>query len=81
MRNDSRQTAAEFHELAAHAHRTAAAHHGKEDHQTSHEHSKQAVEYAYKALEWTQEVHRKPARAAGKAWRCVERYLRGETYE
>jgi len=34
MPNDSHQRAADFHELAAHTHRAAAAHHGKEDHQT-----------------------------------------------
>jgi len=43
MPNDSHQRAAEFHELAAHAHRAAAVRHGKEDHQTGHEHSKQAM--------------------------------------
>ena len=37
MPNDSHQRAAEFHELAAHAHRVAAVHHGKEDHLTAHE--------------------------------------------
>ena len=49
MPNDSHQRAAEFHELAAHAHRAAAVHHGKEDHQTRHEHSKQALEHADRA--------------------------------
>ena len=32
MPNDSHERAAEFHELAGHAHRAAAAHHGKDDH-------------------------------------------------
>jgi hypothetical protein len=35
MLNNSHQTAAEFHDLAALAHRAAAVHHGKEDHQTA----------------------------------------------
>jgi hypothetical protein len=46
MPNNSHQRAAEFHDLAAHAHRAAAVHHGKEDHQTAHEHSKEALEYS-----------------------------------
>ena len=66
MPNDSHQRAAEFHELAAHAHRAAAAHHGKEDHLTGHELSKQALEHANKASQWSQEAHRKSAKAAGK---------------
>ena len=43
MADDSHQRAAEFHELAAHAHRVAATHHGKEDHLTAHELSRQAA--------------------------------------
>src|ERR1035438_8899394 len=35
--HESQQIAAEHHDLAAHAHRTGAEHHGKEDHQTGHE--------------------------------------------
>jgi hypothetical protein len=38
--------------LAAHAHQAAAAHHGKEDHLTAHEQSRQAMEYASKAFEF-----------------------------
>ncbi len=34
---DSHQKAAEYHDLAAHAHRAAAAQHEKGDHQTGHE--------------------------------------------
>jgi hypothetical protein len=45
--------------MAAHAHRTAAAHHGKEDHQTGHEHSRQAMEYSEKAHKSSQEAHQK----------------------
>jgi hypothetical protein len=40
----SHQRAAELHELAAQAHRTASVHHGKEDHETGHELSKHALE-------------------------------------
>ena len=39
------QTASEFHELASYAHRSAAMHHGIEDHQTGHEDSKQGLEH------------------------------------
>jgi hypothetical protein len=66
MPNDSHQRAAEFRELAAHAHRAAAVHRGKEDHQTRHEHSKQAMEYANKALQWCEEAHQKSVKAASK---------------
>jgi len=42
MPNDSHQRAAEFQQQAAHAHRAAAVHHGKEDHLTEHQLSQQA---------------------------------------
>jgi hypothetical protein len=45
--------------MAAHAHRAAAAHHDKEDHQTGHEHSRQAMEYSEKAHTYSQEAHQK----------------------
>lgn len=64
--NDSHQRAAEFHELAAHAHRVAAVHHGKEDHLTAHELSKQALDHAKRALEWSEKAHRESAQAAAK---------------
>jgi hypothetical protein len=57
MPNESHQRAAEFHELPAHAHRAAAAHHEKEDHQSGHERCKQALEHANKAFQWSQEAH------------------------
>jgi hypothetical protein len=46
MPNASHQPAADIHQLAPHTHRAAAAHHGKVDHQTGCEHSKQALEHA-----------------------------------
>jgi hypothetical protein len=67
MPYDSHQRAAEFHELAAHAHRAAAVHHGKEDHLTGHELSKQALEHACKALQWSQEAHKKSAKSMEKS--------------
>jgi hypothetical protein len=47
--HESQQIAAEHHDLAAHAHRTGAEHHGKEDHLTGHENSRQVLEHADKA--------------------------------
>jgi hypothetical protein len=44
-----------------------ALHHGKEDHQTGHEHSKQALEHANKAFELSQEAHRESVKSAGKS--------------
>ncbi len=66
MSHDSHQIAVAYHELAPHAHRAVAAHHGKEDHQTGHAHSKQAIEHAKKAFEWSQEVHRKSTKGMGR---------------
>ena len=61
MTYDSHQRAAEFHEQAAHAQRAAAAGHGKGDHFTGHEQSKQAMEHARKAWEFSQEAHQQSA--------------------
>jgi len=55
-----------MHELAAHAHRAALASHGKGDHLTGHELSRQALEHAKKAFEWSQDAHRNSAESAGK---------------
>jgi hypothetical protein len=57
-RNDWHQRAAEFNDLAAHAHRVAATHHSKEDHQTGQELSRHAMEYSAKAYQYSQEAHR-----------------------
>jgi len=62
--NNSHQRAAEFHDLAAHAHRAAAVHHGKEDHRTAHEHSKEALEYSNKAHQRSEEAIKKSANTA-----------------
>ena len=66
MPYDSHQRAAEFHDLAAHAHRVAATHHGKGDHLTGHEYSRQAMEHSAKAYELAQEACRKSEIAAGQ---------------
>jgi hypothetical protein len=64
MAYDSHIRAAEFHELAAHAHRAAAAQHGKQDHFTGNEHSRQAMEDANKAHQATLEAFAKSAELA-----------------
>lgn len=51
MTYDSHQRAAEFHMLAAHAH------HGKGDHLTAHEQSRQAMEYTSKVFEFSKQAH------------------------
>lgn len=66
MPNDSDIRAAEFHELAAHAHRVAVTEHGKGDHLTGYEHSKQAMEHTNKAFEWAQAAHGKSVKSASK---------------
>ena len=47
--HESQQIAAEHRDLAAHAHRAGAEHHGKEDHLTGHESSRQGLEHSNKA--------------------------------
>ena len=46
--DQSQQIAAEHHDLAAHAHRSGAERHGKEDHLTGHESSRLALEHTNK---------------------------------
>ena len=46
---ESQQIAVEHRDLAAHAHRSGAEHHGKEDHLTGHESSRQALEHSNQA--------------------------------
>jgi hypothetical protein len=66
MPKDAHQKAAEYHDLAAHAHRVAATHHDKGDHKTGHEFSRQAMEHSAKAYELAQAAHRKSETAAVK---------------
>ena len=51
--------AAEQHELAAHAHRTAAEHNERGDNQTGNWHSERALEYSDLAYKLAQEAHDK----------------------
>jgi hypothetical protein len=50
---ENHQRAAELHDLAAHSHRSGEQH-GKQDHLTGHEHSRQALEYSEEAHRHTQ---------------------------
>ncbi len=54
---ESQQIASEHRDLAAHAHRSGSEHHGKEDHLTGHESSRQALEHSNQAYLHTQEEH------------------------
>jgi hypothetical protein len=66
MPRDSHQRAAEMHELAAHAYRAAAAHHGNGDHLTGHEQSRQALEHSAKAHQAAQEAWRESEASVAK---------------
>ena len=46
---ENHQHAAELHDLAGHAHRTAAEDHGKQDHPSGHERSREALEHPQSA--------------------------------
>jgi hypothetical protein len=47
---ESQQITAEHRDLAAHAHRSGAEHHGEEGHMTGYESSRQALEHTSKTL-------------------------------
>jgi hypothetical protein len=51
---ENHQRAAELHDIAAHAHRTAEEQRGKQDHLTGHELSRQALEHSQTAHQQTQ---------------------------
>jgi hypothetical protein len=57
--NDAHRKAAEQHELAAHAHRTAAEHNERGDNETGNWHAERAREYADHAYRLAQEAHSK----------------------
>jgi len=64
---ESQQIAAEHRDLAAHAHRAGAERHGKEDHLTGHESSRQALEHSNQAYLLAQQPHEKTRIAHGSA--------------
>ncbi len=57
--HESHRRAAEQHELAAHAHRTAAEHNEKGDNPTSNWHAERALEYSNHAYELAKDAHTK----------------------
>ena len=65
--HESQQIAAEHHDLAAHAHRAGAEHHGAEDHLTGHESSRQVLEHSNQAYLLSQEGHQKSKTEHGAA--------------
>ena len=54
--------AAEYHDLAAHAHRTAAEHNEKGDNETGNWHLDRAREYSDQASEIAEQIHPKSGR-------------------
>jgi hypothetical protein len=63
--HDSQQIASEHRDLAAHAHLTGAEHHGKQDHLTGHESSRQALEHSNKAYLHPLQEHQKAGAERG----------------
>ena len=61
---ESQQIAAEHGDLAAHAHQAGAERHGKEDHLTGHESSRQALEHSNQAYIRGQQEHERTRTAA-----------------
>jgi len=59
--NHAHLKAAEQHDLAARAHRTAAEHNEKGDNETGNWHAKRAMEYADHAYQLAKETHSKSA--------------------
>jgi hypothetical protein len=57
--HDTHQKIAELHELAAHAHLTAAEHNDKGDNETGNWHAQRALEYSDRAYKLAKEAHAK----------------------
>jgi hypothetical protein len=64
---ENHQRAAELHDLAAHAHRSAAEHNGQQDHLTPHELSRRALEHSEEAHRHSQEARKGTPPADQKA--------------
>lgn len=64
MPSSPHNRAAELHNLAAHAHMAAAVAHGKGDHLSAHELSKQAQEHSLNALKLAEELAREARRTS-----------------
>jgi hypothetical protein len=57
--HETHREAAELHELAARAHRTAAEHNEKGDNDTGNWHAERALEYSDRAYQLAKEAHAK----------------------
>src|SRR5580693_7061096 len=57
--HDTHQKIAELHELAAHAHRTAAEHNERGDNDTANWHAERALEYSDRAYQLAKDAHSK----------------------
>ena len=57
--HESHRSAAEQHDLAARAHRTAAEHNEKGDNETGNWHAERALEYSDRAYKLAKEAHTK----------------------
>jgi hypothetical protein len=64
--HESHRRAAELHELAATAHRTAAEHNEKGDNPTGNWHAERALEYSNQAYEMAKEAHNKSGQIVEK---------------
>ncbi len=63
--HSAHREAAEQHELAAHAHRTAAEHNEKGDYEAGKWHSERALEYSDHAYKLAKEAHTKSGQIVG----------------
>lgn len=82
--HESQQIAAERRDLAAHAHTTGAEHHGKEDHLTGNESSRQAHEHTNTAYLVAQQEHQGPGTgqsADGIAHEVKEHHIAALAYK
>jgi hypothetical protein len=63
--HEAHRNAAELHELAARAHRTAAEHNEKGDFTAAEYHSQRALEYSDQAYKLAKEAHTKSGKIGG----------------
>ncbi len=62
MMHHTHNEAADFHDMAAHAHRTAAEHNEKGENEAGNWHSARALEYSERAYRLAREAHNKSGR-------------------
>jgi len=64
---NNHRRSAELHEIAAHAHLSAAVAHEKQDHPSGHERSRVALEHSEAAFQHSQQVHQNARKTATMA--------------